>query len=905
MKIKHKLFVVFCLIAVLPLLLFSLLFYSAEKEHLRRQVTQHLISIASLQRNRLVEIIQQNTERFSLVSSRGLLRVSLDRYLRTGARKHVEKIIRIIKNAEETSPRIKAISVLTKDGKILASTADKPYRAHIHYSRKAFAKGLKAVSVDNFYTDADGRLMLLLSGPLELDGKLLGVLFIEIAPRDLLASLRNYAGLGDTGETIVAIQDEEGNGVFLAPTRFGGNAPMSMKISRDRRRCPFIQAFASRHRVRAEATDYRGERVFAVAEYVEPVNWVVLVKIDQSEANAPILVLRNYLVAVVGVLIGVVLIASLYLADLITRPVIKLTKVMRDISTGDFSKRAVTTGANDEISVMAASFNEMTDSLARARHALTEEKERLQTITENLPVVVFQLYAGPDGERGIRYASPRLGDIYGLDTTAAPEEIPRAFAANIHDEDKESFLESAATAIKRRAPWHWKGRYLPPDGTQIWTEIFASPVADGDSGGEVVYNGVLLDVTEITRLAEEHRKAEKLLQRAQKMEAIGMMAGGVAHDLNNILSGIINYPELLLLELPDGSPLRAPLETIKASGLRAAAIVSDLLTVARGSAAAKEVTDLNWLITDYLGSPELRRLRVDYPGIELRTDLDTNLLPVKCSATHVRKCLLNLIINACEAVKERGQVTIGTENRYIDRPIAGYDEVKKGEYAVLSVRDNGPGIPPEDIDHIFEPFYTKKVMGRSGTGLGLAVVWSAIHDHHGYINVTSDAGGACFELFFPACREEIDGTAEETESLDDLRGNGETILVVDDEQTQRRIAVSLLNKLGYRAVAVKSGEEAVAYVREQDVDLILLDMIMDPGINGRETYERIVALKPGQKALIASGFSETAEVARAQALGVGAFVRKPYTLAQLGRAVKKELAGQQSQELARKGAKQE
>lgn len=248
---------------------------------------------------------------------------------------------------------------------------------------------------------------------------------------------------------------------------------------------------------------------------------------------------------------------------------------------------------------------------------------------------------------------------------------------------------------------------------------------------------------------------------------------------------------------------------------------------------------------------------------------------------------MNLVVNACEAIEGSGTVTISTINRYLDAHLKGYEDVRIGEYAVLSVSDNGSGILPDDLERIFEPFYTKKMMGRSGTGLGLAVVWNTVQDHKGYLDVTSSEKGTVFELYFPVTREKE--ASEKKVFLEDYVGHGEKILVVDDDERQREIACGLLSELGYTAEAVSSGEEALEYLKGQPVDLIVLDMVMPKGINGRETYEEIIKLHPGQRAIIASGFSETEDVKAAQKLGAGKYIKKPYTLEKIGVAVKEEL----------------
>ena len=397
--------------------------------------------------------------------------------------------------------------------------------------------------------------------------------------------------------------------------------------------------------------------------------------------------------------------------------------------------------------------------------------------------------------------------------------------------------------------------------------------------------GYVVNARDIT---EQKRLEDKLIQ-AHKMEAIGTLAGGVAHDLNNILSGIVSYPELMLMDLPEDSPFRKPILTIQKSGERAATIVQDLLTLARRGVAISEVVNLNHLISEQLKSPEFEKQKSFHPDVRVETHFEKDLLNIKGSAVHLSKTMMNLFSNAAEAMPGEGKISISTENRYVDRPIRGYDQVEEGDYVTVTVSDTGSGISKEDMQKIFEPFYTKKVMGRSGTGLGMAVVWGTVKDHKGYIDVESREGeGTTFMLYFPVSREEI-MTHTTSLSSETYMGRGESILVVDDVEVQRELASKMLNKLGYAVNAVSSGAEAIDYLQNNTADLLVLDMIMEPGIDGLETYERIIKHHPNQKAIIASGFSETNRVKATQKLGAGQYVKKPYTMEKIGLAVKAEL----------------
>jgi signal transduction histidine kinase len=397
------------------------------------------------------------------------------------------------------------------------------------------------------------------------------------------------------------------------------------------------------------------------------------------------------------------------------------------------------------------------------------------------------------------------------------------------------------------------------------------------------------EIADRKRAEKDQRQMELQLRKSQKMEVIGTLAGGVAHDLNNILSGVVSYPELLLMDIPEGSPLRQPLLTIQESGQKAAAIVQDLLTLARRGVSVTEVMNLNQLIEQYLNSPENHKILEYHPGVKVKTDLQAKIFNVLGSPVHLSKTIMNLVSNAAEAMPSSGVIHITTENRYIDSPIGGYDTVEEGDYVKLTVSDTGVGIPSEDIDRIFEPFYTKKTMGRSGTGLGMAVVWGTVKDHGGYIAVKSQLGeGTAFSLYFPITRKKL--PAEKPDILTDrYMGQGESILIVDDVQQQREIASSMLRKLGYNVLSVPSGEEAVMYMQENTADLLVLDMIMNPGIDGLETYKKILEFHPQQKAIIASGFSESKQVKGAQKMGAGSYLKKPYSFETIGLAVKAEL----------------
>ena len=518
----------------------------------------------------------------------------------------------------------------------------------------------------------------------------------------------------------------------------------------------------------------------------------------------------------------------------------------------------------------------------KTEEALRESEEKLKSIISTSQEWIWAI-----DTKGIHtFSNPACENILGY---RAEEIVGGNWQHLLHEEDMKSIEQLLSRSAEQKTGWsnvtlRWQHR----DGTCRYLESNGVPIFDTD-GTLKGFQGSDRDITE-RKLAEEYQRSmQERLQRAEKMEVLGRMAGKVAHDLNNVLGALTGYSELLLMQIPEGQRSRANAEKIMQSTQKGAAIIQDLLTMARRGVTATEVVNLNTVITGFLKTPVFERMKEQYPRVTFRTDCERDLMNIKASPIHMEKMLMNLLSNAVEAVPDTGEVSIRTENRYLDRDIRGYDRIEEGDYVVLTVSDTGTGIPAESIDKIFEPFYTNKGMGRSGTGLGLSIVWGTVKDHHGYIEVQSKVGeGTTFTLYFPVTREGMTLPEQKT-PLERYRGHGESVLVVDDIAEQRDVASGLLTQLGYKVHTVSGGEEAVEYLRENRADLLVLDMIMAPGIDGLETYQRVLQIHPKQKAILVSGFSETDRVREAQRLGAGAYVKKPYAMETIGMAIRNEL----------------
>ena len=617
--------------------------------------------------------------------------------------------------------------------------------------------------------------------------------------------------------------------------------------------------------------------------------WAVIVELPIMEAYETVIMtlILSGLVMLLSIILAII--SGIFLSRRVTKPIIELRDATEKIGKGQMTLK-IDIKSDNEIGDLATSFNKMVEDLNNttvSRDALvkevTERKQVEKILKESEQKMKAILMASPIGiglvnNGKLEWANETLYRMVAYKEDSLLEQSIAILYLN--DKEYQRVGRELYSGITGTRTAHVETQWIRKDGT-IFDCILGSCSLDptDPSKGQIV---TVIDISESKRLQSK-------LLHAQKMEAVGTLAAGVAHDLNNILAGLIGYPEFLLMEMSKNNPLRKPLLTIQKSGKRAATIVQDLLTMARRGVTISKVVSLNNIISDYLKSPEYKNLRSFHSKLKVKTDLDKNLLNIFGSPVHLSKVIMNIVSNAAESMSNGGEIIISTQNRYLDRPVTGYENVDEGDYVTITVTDTGEGISKGDMKKIFEPFYTKKKMGRSGTGLGMAVVWGTVKDHNGYIDLQSKKNkGTTLTLYFPISRKEI----VEDKSIIPIEvymAKGETILIVDDVQEQRIIVSLILKKLDYKVTAVSSGEEAVKYMKKNSADLLILDMIMDPGIGGLETYKRILTLYPNQKAIITSGFSETEQVKEVQRLGAGAYIKKPYSFEKIGRAIRDEL----------------
>ena len=527
-----------------------------------------------------------------------------------------------------------------------------------------------------------------------------------------------------------------------------------------------------------------------------------------------------------------------------------------------------------------AAARDVTDRM-RYEKALKESEEKYRNLVQHAPAGIYEF----DME-SLRFTS--VNDVMCEYTGFSRGEFLEMDPYALISEESKDTLDQLIRRVYKEKPQELSAEYklTGKNGREFW--VLSNSRFFYKDGAPKRAMAVVHDLTGIKRAEAEKSALEAKLQNARRLESLGTLAGGVAHDLNNILSGIVSYPDLLLLDLEPDSPLREPLLSIKQSGMKASAIVQDLLTLARRNVAIKNVVDLNTLVVTFIATPECGKITGYQPDITLETDLGDGLCYIYGSESHLSKTVMNLVSNAADAMPAGGTISIATRDCYLDRSYTGYEVIPQGEYVILEVSDTGIGMLHSDLEKIFEPFYTKKVLGHSGTGLGMSVVWGTVKDHDGYIDIATEEGtGTTFTLYFPASRSEL--PAAPPIRINDYLGKGESILIVDDSPEQRDLIGRMMQRLGYATDTAASGEIAVAMVADRNYDLLILDMIMPDGIDGLETYRQVLEKAPHQKAIIASGYSKSDRVKAALQLGAGSYIKKPFVLEKIGLAVRNEL----------------
>lgn len=740
------------------------------------------------------------------------------------------------------------------------------------------------------------------AGPIYDNDNLVGVVGVDIE----LDVLSNFIGNLRVGKTGVAFMVDDENNVIAYPDMEqlkyqAGNTSDDMRLPKlDELSNPLCKLaldavekaketgssiIPEKNSVYANFT-HNSEKYYTMFTPVKEskISWMIGVYIPEKDYFGKLIFNHRINLLLVFFLSCIATIVGLYMAREISRPIAELDREASFITNHDYSPRNKIKTSFVELQRTAKTFHAMKDAVIAYKTQLKKEEQIHRTITETANEAILMINENDI----IAFWNAAAEQIFGYTAN-------EALGKNIYD--LKPFSKSSSIQNPNLNDVLRKGsKTHSPQITELYINdrkdqpyFVEVSIVNIELEGQQHTISVIHDISKRKKLEDDRIDTLKQLQQAQKMEALGLMAGGVAHDLNNVLSGIVTYPDLILLDLPKESPLRPAITMIRDSGKEAASIVDDLLTLARRGVPNFEPINLNHIIEDYLGSSSHLSLVRQYDSVTINTNLDADLCNLNGARIHLNKTVMNLVYNAAEATKNGGRITISTENISFNPPIKKNDTLYSGEFVLLTVQDTGVGIAPDDLKRIFEPFYTSKVMGRSGTGLGMSVVWGTVQDHNGFIDVKSKPGqGTTIKLYLPVTKQETKNPDAIT-TIKDYSGNGEVILVIDDVKEQRDIAATLLERLNYNVKKASSGEKAIEFLAENKVDILVMDMIMDDGMDGLDTYKKAIELNKGQKAIIVSGFSDDDRVRQAQQLGAGEYIKKPYTLEKIGLAIKKEL----------------
>ncbi len=503
---------------------------------------------------------------------------------------------------------------------------------------------------------------------------------------------------------------------------------------------------------------------------------------------------------------------------------------------------------------------------------LSDAEKKYRSIVENAVEGIFQIT-----EQG-RFlgANPALARTLGYEFSAELVNRPLEALAGLSvvPSQWDDFIR-AMRAGKTVSGFYIELRHK--SGDTVHASIHARGVF-GDDGVFLFAEGILEDISERTRAAEEYARLEEQLRHAQKLEAIGTLAGGIAHDFNNILTPIIGHAELALMQLAEGHPVREDMNDLLMAATRARDLVNQILVISRrGARVPLAPVFLGPLVLDIC-----RLLRASFSvAIEIRTEISPNCAPVLGDVSQLHQVLLNLGTNACQSMEAQGGVLTVSLTQ-------GADGIFAGRWVRICVRDTGTGMPPEVVRHIFEPYFTTKTAGK-GSGLGLAVAHGIVTKLGGEILVKSEPGkGTSFEVLLPEAIGTVLPSRPETSTP---HGRGQHILVVDDEPAVRAVAAGMLKSFGYRVTECPGASKALELFRDTPnaFDALLTDYHM-PGLNGLDLADEILRLRPGLPVILGTGFSAPLAQATIAAHGLRALILKPYTMKGLSEAVYRALA---------------
>jgi len=507
-----------------------------------------------------------------------------------------------------------------------------------------------------------------------------------------------------------------------------------------------------------------------------------------------------------------------------------------------------------------------------AEKQLTESYELLENLARLVPGVIYQYRLYPDGRSALPYASPGISDIFEMSPEDVQKDATRVFS-RLHPDDHKLVTEALHESARTLKTFFCEFRVVLPQQELRWLSSQAEPQRMED--GSTLWHGIILDITERKQLEGQTEKLHEQLAQSQKMESVGRLAGGVAHDFNNMLGVIMGYSEMALMTVEEDQPVHKALQGIQEAGKRSAGLTKQLLAFARKQTVSPKVLDLNVTVESTLEM--LKRLIGEDIDLEWRPG--NGLDSIKMDPSQIDQILVNLCVNARDAIKDTGKVTIETSNKLIsEKELAFHPRFIPGDYVLFAISDNGCGMDHETLLHLFEPFFTTKKIGE-GTGLGLATTYGVVKQNKGFVLVDSEIGkGTTFKIYLPCYQAKYINTIESS-TVKSIEVGHETILLVEDEPMILEMTMQMLEQLGYNILPASTPGEAICLAEEHvgGIDLLMTDVVM-PEMNCRDLAKNILSLYPNLNRLFMSGY--TADViAHHGVLDEGVhFIQKPFTL---------------------------
>ena len=661
-------------------------------------------------------------------------------------------------------------------------------------------------------------------------------------------------GLGQTAETFLT----DARGFFLTPPRH----PVQGGQGHANRGRPMQRCLAGTDDEVLDR-DYRGvPAIHGFRHMPEVGGGCVMARIDQSEAFAATKKVRKQIAQVSAGLAVLAIGCSFMLAQLVSRPMDRLTARARSLQAGDFDSPVPIAGPA-EVKMFARTFQAMADSLKNSRSALEDSNEQIKNILES----ISDGFIAVDQEWRCTYANGRVTEL---------SRIPREelLGNNIWDmrpgAENTVIYTELHRAMQDKVCVHFEEYYAP---LEAWFQVDAYPTRSGLA----VFGR---DVTERKRFSEQ-------LLQTQKLESLGLLAGGVAHDFNNLLTGIMGNASLLLGFVGREDPARRMLKDLLRASETAAHLTRQLLAYSGKGRFVVEPLNLSRLVNE-TGS----LLQVSVPkNVQLQLKVDPELPSIEGDAGQMQQLIMNLVINGAEAISEdqAGTVLVTTAVQDVDQDYIqttfGSAEITPGRYVTLEVHDTGSGMDEETKAKIFDPFFTTKFTGR---GLGLAAVLGIVRGHKGTLKVYSSPGrGTTFKVLFPA--SEANPSRIDSEPQADRRDAG-TVLVIDDEEIVRRVAKSMLESHGYTVLVAGDGQSAVELFNAvgDQISVVVLDLTM-PSMSGEEAFRQLRTIRSNVRVILSSGYNEVEAVKRFSGKNLTGFIQKPYTATQLVQKVRDAL----------------